>query len=97
MQWGFPNPGTMKMKANLQMENTIAILNELKGDNTVPKNVRMKIEGAVSILGQHGEQHIKVSRVLSELEEIAEDVNLQPYTRTQIWDVISILEKSKSL
>lgn len=77
------------------MESTIAILNELKEDPTVPKNVRTKIEGAVAILGQRGEEHIKVSRVLSELEDIAEDVNLQPYTRTRVWDVISLLEKSK--
>jgi len=84
-----------EMKTANGMESTIAILNELKEDSTVPKNVRTKIEGAVAILGRGGEEHIKVSRVLSELEDIAEDVNLQPYTRTRVWDVISMLEKSK--
>ncbi|MBN4049250.1 UPF0147 family protein, partial [archaeon AH-315-M20] len=62
------------------------MLNGLKEDNTVPKNVRMKVENSIKILNDDTEMEIKVSKVLSELEEMADDVNLQPYTRTQIWD-----------
>ncbi|MAE42984.1 hypothetical protein CMO93_04380 [Candidatus Woesearchaeota archaeon] len=80
---------------NKEIENVVAVLNSLKEDNTVPKNVRMKIEGAIKILNDDTEMKIKVSKVLSELEEIADDVNLQSYTRTQIWDAISVLEKVK--
>ena len=45
-----------EMKTANGMESTIAILNELKEDSTVPKNVRTKIEGAVAILGRGGEE-----------------------------------------
>lgn len=78
-----------------EIDDVMFVLNELREDNTVPKNVRLKIEDAVSILSMDTEAEIKASRVLSKLEEIAEDVNLQPYTRTRIWDVISLLEKIK--
>ncbi|MBI2651480.1 UPF0147 family protein [Candidatus Woesearchaeota archaeon] len=69
------------------------VLLELKGDITVPKNVRTKIEKIMELLNKDIETQIKVSKALNELEEIADDVNLQSYTRTQIWNVISALEK----
>ena len=76
-------------------ENIDAILTELKGDVTVPKNVRLKIEKIMRVLNEEADMDIKVSKALNELEEIADDVNLQSYTRTQIWNVISALEKTK--
>lgn len=76
-------------------EAVVFILNELKEDNTVPKNVRSKIDDSLKILDEGCEKEIKVSRILSELEEIADDVNLQTYTRTQVWDAISALENVK--
>lgn len=72
-----------------------AVLAELKDDATVPKNVRSKIEKVIDVLNSDLEVQIKVSKALNELEEIADDVNLQSYTRTQIWSVVSILEKIK--
>ena len=71
------------------------LLNELKDDHTVPKNVRLKIEKIMRVLNEEADMDIKVSKALNELEEIADDVNLQSYTRTQIWNVISALEKTK--
>jgi uncharacterized protein (UPF0147 family) len=78
-----------------EIGDVITILDEVKEDATVPKNVRAKIENATNLLNADSETHIKVNKVLSVLEDIAEDVNLQPYTRTQIWDAISGLEKAK--
>lgn len=71
------------------------MLNELKDDITVPKNIRLKIERIIEVLKEKTEMQIKVSKVLNELEEMADDVNLQSYTRTQVWNVISALEKVK--
>lgn len=73
--------------------NIIEGLNEIKSDSTVPKNIRTKIENIICILErQDCETSIKVSRVQQELDDIAEDSNIQPYTRTQIWNVASLLE-----
>jgi len=82
----------MEHKKTGNIDSTLA---ELKEDNTVPKNVRLKIEKVMKVLNEEKQMDIKVSKALNELEEIAEDVNLQSYTRTQIWNVISALEKIK--
>ena len=76
-----------------KIESVEPVLSELKEDVTVPRNVRLKIEKILEILKDEKEIQIKISKALNELEEIAGDVNLQSYTRTQIWNVISILEK----
>ena len=68
-------------------------LNEIQEDLAVPRNVRLKIQGIVSTLKEGIELSIKVNKALNELGEIVNDVNLQAYTRTQIWDVMSSLEK----
>ena len=78
-----------------ETENVVTLLNELKDDRTVPKNARALVEDAIKILDDDTKMEIKVSKVLHQLEEIADDVNLQPYTRTQILDIISSLEKIK--
>lgn len=80
-----------------QQENTgiVTMLSELKDDTTVPKNVRFKIENIINVLNDQTKKEINVSKALNELEEIADDVNLQSYTRTQIWNAISDLEKNK--
>ena len=78
-----------------EKENIGTTLDELKDDITVPKNVRLKIEKVIGVLNEKTENDIKVSKALNELEEIADDVNLQSYTRTQVWNVISSLEKIK--
>ena len=82
----------MEQKA---IESIEPVLNELKEDVTVPKNVKLKIEKVIGILKKNSEVTIKVSKALNELEEVADDVNLQSYTRTQVWNVISALEKVK--
>jgi len=78
-----------------EIEQAVNLLSGLKGETAVPKNVRIKIDDALRILQGDEEVTTKANKVLSELEEIADDVNLDPYNRTQIWDIISGLEKIK--
>ena len=78
-----------------EIGNVVETLSELKDDITVPKNVRLKVEKVTKLLNEETEIDIKVSKALNELEEIADDVNLQSYTRSQVWKVISALEKIK--
>jgi len=78
-----------------EIEDVIGILNELQEDITVPKNVRIKIEKIIDSLKEDTKLPIKINKALNDLDEIAADVNLQPYTRTQIWNVISVLEKTQ--
>lgn len=76
-----------------EIKDITLTLSELNGDNSVPRNVKLKIQNIIKTLEANTELSIKINKVLDELDEIADDVNLQPYTRTQIWNVVSNLEK----
>ena len=84
----------MKMAEQIsEVDVVVNSLNEIQVDATVPRNVRTKIEAIVNTLKEDTELSIKVNKALNELDEIANDVNLQSYTRTQIWNIMSVLEK----
>lgn len=82
-----------KKAAEEQITQITETLKELLEDSTVPKNVKIKLEGVVKSLNEDKEVSIRVNEALSHLDEIADDINLQPFTRTQIWNIVSILEK----
>lgn len=75
-----------------QLQNVIDLLQQMLEENTVPKNVRAKIDKTIELLQKDEEQKIKVSRAMHELEEISNDTNMQSDTRTQIFNIISVLE-----
>ena len=76
-----------------EVDILITSLNEIQQDATVPRNVRTKIESIINTLKEHVELSIKINKALNVLDELASDVNLQSYTRTQIWNAMSLLEK----
>ena len=84
------------MVGKKQVEQVIEFLSDLEKESGVPKNVKSKIQGIISELKDHTNISIKINKALTELEDIADDANMQSYTRTQIWSVISLLEKLAS-
>ena len=72
---------------------TIEQLQELEEDTNIPKNIKIKIKRISDILKEDVEISIKINKALNELDEISSDPNLESYTRTQIWNIVSILEK----
>jgi len=75
-----------------KVEEIISALTELLEDTTVPKNIKTRVENAINAL-KEDDVSIGVDKALQELDEAADDVNIQPYTRTQIWGIVSMLEK----
>jgi len=74
------------------MNDIIEALQELEGDHMVPRNVKTKINVTIKVLQEDGEDNIKISRALHQLEEVTEDVNMESYTRMQLLNVVSLLE-----
>ncbi|HZX45426.1 MAG TPA: UPF0147 family protein [Candidatus Nanoarchaeia archaeon] len=68
-------------------------LAELEEDTNIPKNIKVKIRAIIDILKPEEEVSIKVNKALSELDDMSNDPNLDSYTRTRMWNVVSILEK----
>jgi len=75
-----------------QLQVVIDSLEELRHDNTVPKNIKQKIDDIIAALKNGEELSIMVNRTLNDLDEISDNNNIQPYTRTQIWNIVSLLE-----
>ena len=74
-------------------DDVIDFLKEMEDDNTIPKNVKSKIHNVISILKGDEEVRVVVNKALHELDDVSDDINMQAYTRTQIWNVVSLLEK----
>lgn len=67
-------------------------LSELTQDNTVPRNIKAKLQEVIQALDEKSDQSLRVNKALNILDEISDDNNLQPYTRTQLWNIASGLE-----
>ena len=72
----------------------VETLNLIEQDTTVPKNVRTKVKSAlVTLMGETTiSWDVRFDKVIQELDNLSEDPNLPAYTRTQIWNVMSVLE-----
>lgn len=75
-----------------KIKEIINALSELSNDSAVPKNVKNKINQMINILEDDSDLSIRVNKVLNELDEIADDTNMQAYTRIQILSIVSLLE-----
>ena len=74
------------------VDNIIDALKELHEDTTVPKNIKQKLSTTIEILQESKDLSMKKNRALNELEDVADDMNLQPYSRTRVYSIISMLE-----
>ncbi len=74
-------------------QQIIEALRELNDDSTVPRNIKLRLEKTIKLLEEQTDVSIKVDKAQQELDDINDDSNLQSYTRTQIWNIVSLLEK----
>ena len=75
------------------VDSVIESLSQIQQDVSVPKNVRSKMENAIKALQDEAQNiKVKVDKSLQELECLDEDPNIPVYTRTQIWNIVSLLE-----
>ncbi len=78
----------------MEIQEVLGVLSQIEQDDTVPKNIRLKVKEASLILQDNNAkvQQVKVDKIIQELDDLGNDSNLPMYTRTQIWGVISSLE-----
>ena len=78
---------------NDHFQEVIARLEELREEFDSNKKLKEKITTVISILNLDGE--LIIEKALSELEGL-NSLNLPSYHRTQLWDVVSLLESLKN-
>lgn len=76
------------------MKDIIETLALLEQDNTVPRNVRIRLKSAIDILNNSND-NLRIEKSLEELGEVVEDPNMPSYARMQIWSIVSQLEMMK--
>lgn len=85
----------------VDVKNIEPILNQLTeiiDDRTVPRNIRAAVEEAKNNLTEDNNKDwdVRLSTAISILDEITNDPNIPSYTRTQIWNIVSMLEIVKN-
>ena len=69
------------------------ILNMIADDNTTPRNIRRTAKTASDMLDDEKLSiAARAANAISILEEISQDPNMPMYSRTRIWNAISVLE-----
>jgi len=69
------------------------ILNMIADDNTTPRNIRRTAKTASDMLDDVNLSiAARAANAISILEEISQDPNMPMYSRTRIWNAISVLE-----
>jgi uncharacterized protein len=76
-----------------EINSVVEFLEELKEDSSVPKNVKESLNKVIEALRDKRDVSIRVNKALHELDDLSDDPNIQSYTRMQIWNVVSMLEK----
>lgn len=78
------------------IKQAMVVLKEISEDNTTPRNIRRSAKKAMDALQVISDIHaIRASNAISILDEVSQDPNMPSYTRTRIWNVVSILETIK--
>lgn len=81
--------GVMDVNEN----DIIRSLSQIVEDRTVPRNIRNGCEECIETLKDESEDlSIRINACISTLDELSNDPNIPSYTRTQIWNIVSMLE-----
>ncbi|MBI4140161.1 UPF0147 family protein [Candidatus Woesearchaeota archaeon] len=72
----------------------LRLLQELAEDSTIPKNVRITVQSVMQLVSRNEEPRMAASKALQELESLTE-INVEPFTRSQIFNIVSMLESVK--
>jgi uncharacterized protein len=78
-------------------EQLIPLLQQITEDRSVPRNIKDKIISCIDELkNEKHSANIRANTVTSCLDDISNDPNIPMYTRTQIWNVVSAVEREAS-
>lgn len=75
-----------------KVNQAILALKQISSDTTIPKSIIQRVEHTIRLLQAKEEIPIKISKALTEIEEITFDNNIASMTRTQLFNISTILE-----
>ncbi len=79
--------------SNQIIDEVSEILEYIMENNSVPRNIREAAQKSNDLLKDEKQDlSVRVSTVLTKLDEISNDPNIPVHARTLIWEVLSKLE-----
>jgi len=76
-----------------KLNQAMSILNRVAEDNTTPRNIRRTAKQASDMLiDENLSLAARAANAIALLEDISQDPNMPMYTRTRLWNIISVLE-----
>ncbi|USN45675.1 MAG: UPF0147 family protein [Candidatus Woesearchaeota archaeon] len=75
-----------------ELDEAVDFLKEMQEDHTISKTVKAKLGVIIQELEKSADVSLVINRGLSLIEEIANDMNIPPFLRTQLYNVAGILE-----
>ena len=77
----------------MDIETINRLLGEINEDRTVPRNIRSLIQEARNGLNdEEKDMAVRINSAISILDTVSNDPNIPIYTRTQVWNIVSMLE-----
>jgi uncharacterized protein (UPF0147 family) len=74
------------------VDDVIDSMEQLK-DSNVPSNVKDLLDNAIDAMADEDEEiSVRVNTATSYLDEISNDPNIAQHTRTEVWNIASMLE-----
>jgi uncharacterized protein len=77
----------------MNIESINNLMDEISEDRTVPRNIRTLVQQAKGDLNnEKNDWAVRINAAVSILDEVSNDPNIPTYSRTQIWNIVSLLE-----
>jgi len=84
------------MDKDLNLRQIGDALDQLSGDNSIPRNIRRGAKEAKDILVDKVDAlDVRIAKANSILDQLADDPNIPLHGRTLIWNIITQLETVK--
>ena len=77
------------------IEAVLERMREVINDRSIPRNIRIIVEQATEKAGKKEQGGINYSTAIYMLDDISNDINMPSHARTDIWEIISMLEAIK--
>jgi uncharacterized protein (UPF0147 family) len=76
-----------------KFDQAMQVLSLIADDNTTPRNIRRTAKQASDmLLDENLSKAARAANAIAILEDISQDPNMPMYSRTRIWNAISVLE-----
>lgn len=75
-----------------RINQALSILSAISEDKTTPRNIRQAAKDAMDALKVTNQTPaVRAAQAISLLDEVGLDTNMPPYTRTRMWNAVSLL------